>query len=333
VDRAGEVTETAGVARARSLLRGRLPRQVRHLLVLVLTSSTAGAQAQAFDDNPLPDLFAGLMSLSLSKEVSSGWFRVDNDTAQSDDTRFSTLRVPWSDEFDVGLPLGRLSVELDLGALWADDRLEVDTVLGRAAVDESWSVYGVQGGLGWSLPLSESWRALPTGQVGLAYLRNDASYNAPAATLIKPLIDGDLVNWDAWAVSTTGAFTLERVRDREQLSWGLVGRHAWVETRVIETDSSFHAGRDTSRLGLVRAELGGPSSMHIAGEAVPWSVDVSWIELLDVDRAALGFDSFGQLGAALELPLVRGLPRVRAGTALILGEDIQGWSVGASISL
>ena len=64
----------------------------------VLLALASAARAQTLEDEVrrvIPDLFAGLLGVTLSEEISGASFRVDNG-ATADDTHFSTFRIPWS---------------------------------------------------------------------------------------------------------------------------------------------------------------------------------------------------------------------------------------------
>lgn len=302
-------------------------RAARAPALLVALGAAASAQgSDTLGDNPVPDLLSGLVFLTLTDEISTGSFRVDNGGDGNDATTFDTLRLPWRHELGERPGRGWL-LEGVVGVLWADDRVTLDTASGRSVVREDWLAAGAQVGLGWTLPLGKGWGLRPGAALALAYLENDARYNAAATVDVKPLVDGELLNWEAWAFVASGSLTLERPRPRGKLAWGLAGRGTLARTTIFETSSDFAEGADTSWFGLLRAELGAPFPGPRRWE---WDAFAGWSGLFDVDESALGFDELYELGAGVTLPRHGWIPPVRLGAAWIFGPDIEGWSLGVS---
>jgi len=298
----------------------------------VLVPAAYGQVEVHFEDNAVPDLVAALMTVTLSKEVSTAHYHVDNSDQLSEDTYFSTFRIPWSREYDVGDGEKNLYVEAVLGVLWGSDAIELDTPSGPATVDEEWRAIGASGAVGWNFPLRGAWRVRPGVSLGLAYLDNSASYNAAGEVELKPFIDGTLVNWDAWAAISAATLTLERQRDTAHMDYGLSGRYVLAHTNVFAATDDVQVGTDTSQFLVARADVGGPTSLSYAEQSVDWDVFGSWLGLFDVEESSLGFDELFNLGAGLSLRAIRGLPRLRLSAAWIFGEDIDGWSVGIGLA-
>ncbi len=307
---------------------GAEPRRSRPRASLAALLLAAGAHAQGaleLDENPVPDLLSGLVFLTLTDEISTGSFRIDNGDETSDATTFDTLRLPW--RHALGERPGRGWVlEGVLGVLMADDRFALDTASGRSVVREDWLAIGAQVGLGWTFPLGKGWGLRPGAALALAYLENDARYNAAATADVKPIADGELLNWDAWAFVTSGSLTLERPRPRGKLAWGVAGRATVARTEIFETTSAFGEGADTSWFTLARAELGAP----FPGSRWEWDAFAGWSGFHAVEDASLGFDELYELGLGVTLPRRGWIPPLRCGGAWIFGPDIAGWSLGVS---
>jgi hypothetical protein len=312
------------------------PRRTRLICALLFAAAlapVADAQAEDFGDSPFSELIAALTTLTLSGEISTGTFRVDNGGSGSDDTHFSTFHFPWTREVDTGSELGTLHLEAAGGVMWGDDFIALDTPSGMATVDEDWLALTAQFGVGWTFPLGARWGVRPGVALALTYLRNDASYNGAGRIELEPLIDGTLVNWDAWATVSSASLTLERPRERGHFSSGLTARYVLARTDLFTASSSFQEGCDSSRFALVRGDLGGPMSLSFRGEPLEWDLFGGWIGFLGMDHDTLGFDEFVELGVGLTARPSSHLPPLRVGMAWIVGEEIRGWSIGLSLAI
>lgn len=290
----------------------------------------ASAQTTQFEDNPIPDLFAALMALTLADEVSTASFRVDTSSPQSEDTRFTNLKLPWSRT----LPLrgaDALRLTAALGGLLAEDHIFVDTASGLATVDEQWLMLGGELGLAWVHALGHGWNVQPGIALGLAHLSNDADYNEAGRIELAPLIEGTLVNWDAWAANTSAHLTLARPRASERLAAGWTARYALARSHVFGATEESQEGSDSSRFAAVRAELGGPTGWSRHGAPLQWDVFGGAARLGGVDRDSLGFDELYELGAGLTLRLSERFPPLRLGAAWLTGPDVRGVSFGLSL--
>lgn len=288
-------------------------------------------QTDLFDDNPIPDLFAALMALTLSEEVSTATFRVDNGTSVSDDTRFWNLRLPWSHDLPLGSGPDSLRISAAGGLLSAEDHIFIETTSGTATVDEDWLVVGGELGLGWTHRVGRGWAVRPGASLALSYMRNDAKYNDVGRAELAPLIEEVLVNWDAWAATGTATLTVERPRDPRKLSTGWIGRGALARTRVFGATSDVQEGIDSSQFLVMRGELGGPTEWSRHGEPLSWDVFAGWSGLYGVDEDTLGFDQVFELGAGLSLRISPRIPPLRLGAAWLTGPDIRGVSLGISL--
>lgn len=315
-------------------------RLVSVVLVLALGPSLGAGSApwaQGTTDllsrNTIPDLFASLMNVTLSEEISGASFRIDNRTPTSDATRFQTFKLPWSDELELGAGQGTLHLGAVIGALLAQDALGVDTMLGRATVDLDWTALGGQVEVGWSRPLGRGWILRPGLALGLAHIENEASYNEAGRILLAPELDEVLVNWEAWAALGSTTLTLEHPRDPERLSSGFVGRYSLTSSRTFGATREEQEGSSSSQFLGARGELGGPTGWTRHGEPLSWDVFGAWTGLYDIDETALGFDELYEIGLGLSLRAVRSLPSLRLSSSWIVGPDLRGFSLGLSLAL
>jgi hypothetical protein len=279
----------------------------------------------------VPDLFAGILWVTLSEELSGLTMRIDSTEVGADDTRLSTFHFPWDADYPIAGLLGALHLEAMFGLLVADDHFEFDTTSGLATVSQDWTIVGARVGAGWGFPLAREWWLRPGLTLALAYLENDARYNAAGEIELKPLIDGTLVNWDGWAVSPAVNLVLERARAAGQLDYGFEARYGVAHTRVFQATSSAQEDTDTSRSLAARAELGAPLGQRPDGDLLAaWDVFASGVQLGAIERDALGFERFFELGAGCRRAFRR-LPPLRLEIGWIFGADVRGYTVGVSL--
>lgn len=304
------------------------------LVALALLGSAPLARAQGTIEDEVgrivPDLFAGLLGVTLSEELSGSTLRIDNG-AGAEDTRLSTFRLPWEESFAIEGLRGALHLEATAGLLLAQDALQLDTPSGLATVKQDWTIVGAQLGAGWGFPVGAGWSLRPGATLAFAYLENEARYNDVAEVELAPLIEGTLVNWDGWAVSPALNLTLERERDPRRLAFGFESRYSLASTSVFGATSEAQEGHDTSRILAARLELGAPLATFPDGSLrSTWDVFVGGIQLGDVEPEALGFDQLLELGAGLSRDFAR-LPPLRFGVGWLVGEDVRGYSLGLSL--
>ncbi len=306
----------------------------RALTPVLLLALAGGARAQTSLEeavqHALPDLFAGLLGTTLAEEISGASFRVDGG-AGAEDTRFRTLRLPWSAKHELASLPGVLHLEASAGLLVGQDFFEVDTPSGRATVRQDWTLAGGLVGAGWDFPLHERWVLRPGATLALAYLENDARYNEAGEVELAPLLDGILVNWDGWAVSPAANLTLERPRDPAALAVGFETRYTLARTNVFDATSEVQEGSDSSRILAARLELGAPLDQAPDGLVrSAWDVFLGGMHLSDVEREALGFDRILELGAGWSKDWPR-LPPLRFSVGWIYGDDVRGYSLGVEL--
>jgi hypothetical protein len=299
--------------------------------LLVLAS---GARAQEeFEEtlDTIPDLFAGVLGVTLSEEISGAALRVEG-VGNAEDTHIQTLRAPWHDDFRVPGLHGALHLEAVAGLMRAQDEFGTDTASGFATVRQDWTLVGAQIGAGWGFPLGSSWWLRPGATLALSYLENDARYNEAGRIELAPLIDGLLVNWDGWAMSPAANLTVERVRDPLRLDGGFEARYSLARTRVFEASDAAQERRDSSRTLAARAALGAPTARDPQGGLrSAWDVFAGGVRFLDFERDALGFDGLLELGLGWTQDFPR-LPPLRFEAAWLVGADVRGYSLGVSLT-
>lgn len=282
-------------------------------------------------DNPVPDFVAALSFLSLDDSITSASLRIDNSDPYEEDTRVSTVKLPWQNDFDVGSEHGTLFVEAALGWLKAKDRASVPTVLGDVEVAQDWQLLAAKLGAGWTYLLAESWKLRPSLGFALSYTENKADYNELAEQILAPYIDGVFVNFDAWALTSAGSLTLIHEREMGELELLVQGRYTYAWTDVFDATDPFQEQADASEFVSLRFDLEGPTPLEAWERALRWTVFGSFATFLDSNEEALGFDYLFELGLGLRIPLPRLFDDVLLSAAAILGEDIRGSSIGLSI--
>lgn len=302
-------------------------------IVVVGAQSHASCPQVQLPNSAVPDLVAGLAFVSLSQEVASANYTISSEDARVEDTELWTLKVPWERDFDVGSEWGTLYVEGVAAWLDATDRLEVASVLGPATLKQDWTVLGALGGAGWTFPIAERWSVRPAVSCALSHIDNDAHYNDAALQLFAPALDGVVVNWDAWAMTTLVSLSVLYERPIASNHLSVHARWSWAYSDVFRASDSEQETSDASEYLVVRGDLDGPVPLRLADQLVQWGAFAGYSGFYGIDHDALGFSTLYELGASLTAPMPESLPGLKCSAAWIFGPDISGWSIGVSVSL
>lgn len=280
--------------------------------------------------------FAGLIALSDELELSGARYRLDDDV----DTRITALSFPFRTTFH---PWGEdepgLQIEGVVGYARASQKAD-DVYQGQlpgleTAIDVDWTTYGGLVGLGLAYELIEDELELtPLVNVGLARIESDADYEGPGASTTSTLFDGLAFNWEAYTASWGGALRLEWDRDLGgERELELVGRYDLRWTETFEADDPAQEFTSRLQLATLRAQVGGPTTWQLAGHDVDWRAIAGYRYF--VEGSLFDVEGFGLLGGALELDAGDELPvgrKVALNGAVLLGEDVLGFTVGVGLS-
>jgi hypothetical protein len=279
---------------------------------------------------------AGFIDLSESPQLSSGKLTVPAGA----DLDIDTWKLPWMDTFAFeGSSVG-LRVEAGLGYFIGrsslDDLWEGTLQGGETSVRTRWQ--GVSGylGAGPRFDLGSRCHLTPLLDVSLSYLENHTLYGGAGAGFTSSLLDGILFNWHSTSIATGVALLFEhRTELAEETTLSSMARY---DLRYFDglhsTDPAQDVEDDLQRL-TVRTDLAAPTGITVWDGPLRWNTHLAYTRFLGYDQSVLGFLDYFELGLGLDAPVpVADLPvrTMKLTGAILIGEDVRGWSVGFSVA-
>jgi hypothetical protein len=311
-----------------------------------LAALAAPSPAQTIDDvrdtlrSSLRDVhfaksFAGLVLLADELELAAANYRIDDAV----DTELSVFALPFQRTFR---PFGADAVGLHLeGSLgWARASQRTDDLYsglfpgGTTSVETDWTTYGGLLGAGLEFELGSGLTFTPILDVALARIENEADYGGPGAALTATLFDGIAFNWSALALSAGPAARIDWSGPLgETHEFSLIARYDLRWTGTIDADDPAQEFSVRSQMLTCRGDLVGPTGIEVFERPLRWRATVGYRRF--VEGSLFGADDLFQLGGGLEvatgdlLPAIGGLS---LSGALIVGDGIDGWTLGLSAS-
>ena len=312
------------------------------VFILVPVCAAAGASAQSIDDlrdslrNSVEDThFAkGLVGLVLASdeiELSGGTLFLDDDT----DTEIDTVSLPFQRTVSVYKSGPRLYFEGAVGYSNAEQRAEdvYGGALPAAAtrVTTNWITYGGLAGAGIEFDLAEGLTLAPIVNLGLARIENETDYSGPGAALTAAVADGIVFNWDALALSAGAAVRAEwdhTIREGYELS--IIGRYDVRWTETVDADDEAQEFSTRSQVFTLRSDVTGPTGLRLFERDLGWRATAGYRHFVEGDLFEI--KDYASLGGALELPNTALGGTLSLGAAVIVGEDVVGYSLGVGMT-
>lgn len=312
-------------------------------VLATITGSAAAQSLEAFRQQLRDDLgstnFAqsllGLVMLSDELELGGATYQIDDGSS----TDLKTYSLPFHTTVDVwGQERPRLHVEGTLG--WAEARQGAADVYGgqipsfATAIDSKWTTYGALLGLGLQFQPLPDVTVTPILDVGLSRIENDTRYTGPGAAFTAALTDGIAFNWDAMTLTYGGALRAGWLRPLgERYRLEASGRYDLRWNDSFATDDSAQDFTARTQMATVRGDLYGPAGFDLFDKPVEWQLTSAYRAFLEGDL--FGVDGYVQLGASLLIHTgEKGLPGTSGfalGAAVILGDDLTGWTLGCRL--
>ena len=284
-----------------------------------------------------PAFLAALIGLNSESQLSSARLEDDGDLA----TDFEVYSYPWRRDFEDG-PWGRRwQVEATAGftlAEWsARNALAASGAQNAVDIDSRFRVFGLTFGAGPVLEVGEGWELRPSVELGLSYVDNRARYAGPGAAALSALADGILFNWNA----TYALYGASVTAQREPWIWRELRFQPTlrVDARVsdaLAADDAAQESTTTTGWSVAALDVSGDAGFTIAGGRVEWGGRLGYKRLFEEAGELIGFHDYFELGGRLELNTRGVLPllsHLGLSAAVIVGEDVDGWTAGLSASL
>lgn len=289
-------------------------------------ASTRQAHMNAF--------LAGFVDQAENLELSSGRLDVDGEGGME----LTTINLPVQRD----LPLADLGTELHIeGSLsWFSARVRHEDIWsgavpgGETSLRTRWQGGSAYLGVGPRLALANQLHLSPLLSGALAYTENVAYYGGPGAAGSATLLDGILFNWHSTSAAIGGALRLDHelpVGDSHRLS--SLARYDLRRFQGFHATDSAQEEPETLHRLLLRTALAGPTGATLLERPLDWNAHVAWSRFLGENDDALGFRDYFEIGAGVAMPVtVGGTTLLTLSGAVMIGEDVSGWSFGGSLA-
>ena len=310
------------------------------LLVLMLPGSFIPAQANnatealkglsSLSDADIREYAIAFVNMTTSPGLEGMTLSVDNDERQSDQWRSS---LGFNAEFTIKDHIynGYWGLAIIGGTL--DDSIAfIDNNGNSTQVDITREVVGLRGSMGLSFPIDKYFKLRPFLSLIISDLQNEiilddqyvADFNLPT----------NRYNTSAQMGSVVGSLEALYTRWYGNYQLQMSGQYNLIYTDSISEDNPIlvtDAWNDTVRL---RVMFGGPTRLSSAGRPWRWNTYTNYVNFLSTNTAALGYDSYLEVGVGLDWELnIKPLDwfgwqfvGIKAG--VIGGENIEGYSIG-----
>lgn len=276
-----------------------------------------------------------LSNTAADGQLSSGTLTIDSDPK----TQLTSICLPFRTDTPRGedgdllfgeATFGYATAHSKLSDLWAGTLPGLET-----SVDSRYHCFSGDGGLGVSLPVGAGFHVQPLGHVGLAYAFNDSTFAGNGAAVAQAATEGILFNWDATYGSYGGSFAIHN----PDIALGAFHLDAIVRYDVrhsfgISIDDPVLDTQQNTEWLTARLRLDRETSWSLFGEPIHWLTDIGYRRLLGRAADSIGFADYFELGGGLGLAPKQAIPllhHVELGAALLLGEDVIGFSIGLSL--
>ena len=306
------------------------------LLVLTINASVASAQAAALEglsslsDADIREYAIAFVNMTTSPGLEGATLTVDNDQRQSDQWRSS---LGFNAEFTLKDHIfnGYWGMAVVGGRL--EDSIELIADNGNPVqLDVTREVVGLRGSLGLSFPIDQHFKLRPFLSLILSDMQNEVilddqfvlDYNLPT----------NRINNSAQMWSTVGSLEALYNRWYGNYQLQLSGQYHLTYTESFSEDNPILETEAWNDAVQLKVMFGGPTRLSSAGRPWRWNTYANYANFLSTNQAALGYDSYLEVGVGLDWELnIKPLDwfgwqflGIKAG--VIGGENIEGYSVG-----
>ena len=289
-------------------------------------------------DAHIGDLVQGLTGFAALPGVSAANFKVNETLQGSSATRMTKFVLPLAHDFDDVQVSGRpLYGELTFGYLHSDQSVDgfLEGSEGPTDVDSEFSAYSAVAGLGATFQLGTDTTIRPIVLAGYTYVDEQNRFSGPGKAAVDELTRGILFNLHGNVALLGAALQIEHQHDLPhdiQFTGRLRYNQLHAETfaasdPVLETGSNY--GVFTSF-----AQFDGPLGIELFGRKLRWIGFIANSSFPGNQSRSLGFDYFFEFGGGLEIvdeDVLRGIEGISLRGSALVGEDLNGWSVGMQI--
>ena len=282
---------------------------------------------EAFDPVKIGAGYAAIVDFAVSRDISSANFYPDASDGVVDPSLRHT-QIPFRFVFGDDATRPRPFLQGLLAHQTVSSGFDVAP---GEFIDAEWETWGASVSGGYDIPLSEHLSLLPVLSAGYGSLESRARYSGPVSEqLLQPALSGLVFDWDSNAVTYGASLGFDYERSLQGFEIEVLGSLSHHRIESIDAPNEFvdFHGR-VSAFDLEVSTIH-PTSRELFGNPLAIVGLFGHTRIFGPERDALGFDSFFEAGAGIELDVsARGwkLKSLRFGAKAILGADVDGWGL------
>jgi hypothetical protein len=305
--------------------------------LLLAQSSTVLAQSPPVDVGALIGSarlgagYAQMIGLATAPDIAAAHYNIE---ASESNPGIDVFRLPYQARWLTLAPGSDLYWKVAAGYFRLRDNLPfAPTPSATGVVESRWTAYSASAGVLAKIQIGQGFTFEPAVDMAIARLENDASYSG-AATILPPLFDGLLFNWqtNAWIATPSLALAWEHALDEAKVHVrGHVAR-SWIGS--FDESGSLPSFNEAVNVYSIRGDYAWPAGLDVAGRPLSWVAIAGFAGFFGANRDSLGFTSVTELGGGFELPTLSDDPRsqrVRLAARYLFGPNVHGWGVGLSL--
>ena len=286
-------------------------------------------------------LSSGLQSLSIfsvTPGISAAIFYPDTEQTVND-FKISTYKLPLFYSFEPVFAGIRPYTELTLSYVHVDEKDNFDIVPGQPTkLNGDIDAYSGLGGIGATIPLNQDFSLRPIVLAGYSRTDIDGTFSGPFSEELETASTNLTRNADTNALLLGGAFQIifqKYFENRIEISTNV--RYDYLYARTFEASDRVLESADDFSILTSHAEISGPTPLTFFGRETRWIAFLGNTYLpgeQDNRESGIGFDYFFEIGggaAIIDPDMVEGIAGLSLRGSVIVGEDVNGWSLGLSL--
>ena len=276
------------------------------------------------------DAVVGLMSFTLTPDVTTGSLSLSNEPTGNPDLALTTLGGGFTMSRDFPLYLEGTAgySRYDPAFVFSDGEV-------NRPVPVKWNSLALTGGVGWDFPVAEELTFRPIFNFSYGRIKSDSSI---AGDLLEDQTGADLEFLNAGTLEVFGLggtlmLDYERYRDENEIDVEL--RYSNIRLQSFSDAPEAVQGSSNAQSLSLWTRWRAPTGLTALNRPMRYVLEAAHTIYIGDMRGALGFDSLNSLGVGLELDSSDKdiiVTRTRLVFRYKFGDNVEGTSVGLAVS-
>jgi hypothetical protein len=297
---------------------------------LIIPLPTQAALQEGENLKKRADAVIGLMSFTLTPDVTTGSLSLNNGSTDNPDIALTTLGGGFTMSKDTPLYL-----EGTLGYSRYDPTFLTSEGEAERSVPTKWNTLSVTGGIGWDFPVAKDWKFRPFFNFSYERVTSDSAI-AGELLEIEPSDDLEFLHngtLEAYGLGGTLMLDYERYREENEIDVEL--RYTNIRLQGFSDVPEAVQGSTIAQSFSIWTRWRAPTRFTALNKPVRYVLEAARTIYIGDMRGALGFDALSSLGVDLELDSSDHdiiVTRTRLIFRYKFGNNVKGTSVGLAVS-